>query len=174
MGRGPGFLSFGCSRLTRIAERFLVTSTARLLASSASGNLGATLSGCSRLARRAERSLPPSSIRQVASSVDEIQSTADSLREGSTNFGVSATEKLASDSSNVSRQADSDAEVQTADWQSAEIRQRMNLFTAINSALSCALEEDPKVLVFGEDCSFWWCISLHQQVATTIRADQSL
>ncbi|KAK4531196.1 hypothetical protein CCYA_CCYA07G2053 [Cyanidiococcus yangmingshanensis] len=166
MGRGPGFLSFGCSRLTRIAERFLVTSTARPLASSASGNLGATLSGCSRLARRVERSLPPSSIRQVASSVDEIQSTADSLREGSTNFGVSATEKLASDSSNVSRQADSDAEVQTADWQSAEIRQRMNLFTAINSALSCALEEDPKVLVFGEDVAFggvFRCTSKLQQ-----------
>lgn len=30
----------------------------------------------------------------------------------------------------------------------------MNLFTAVNSALSVALESDPKVLVFGEDVAF--------------------
>jgi 2-oxoisovalerate dehydrogenase E1 component beta subunit len=35
-----------------------------------------------------------------------------------------------------------------------ETLRQMNLFTAINSALSCALESNPKVLVFGEDVAF--------------------
>jgi 2-oxoisovalerate dehydrogenase E1 component beta subunit len=42
----------------------------------------------------------------------------------------------------------------------------MNLFNAINSALACALEEDPKVLVFGEDVAFggvFRCTSKLQQ-----------
>jgi 2-oxoisovalerate dehydrogenase E1 component beta subunit len=30
----------------------------------------------------------------------------------------------------------------------------MNLFTAINSAMSVALESDPKAVVFGEDVAF--------------------
>ncbi len=30
----------------------------------------------------------------------------------------------------------------------------MNLFTAINNALSIALESDPKAVIFGEDVAF--------------------
>ncbi|KAI1847649.1 hypothetical protein JX266_006501 [Neoarthrinium moseri] len=98
----------------------------------------------------ARRATAPSAIRRLAPAVSERRQYSTHPPNARLNLPIdySATPLLSHSSQTALATADLPAEVKNG------TTKRMNLFQAINDALSTALTEDEDVIVFGEDVSF--------------------